>query len=131
MRTIGSVILFLTGTALVAGCGGGDNTAEVSGTVTYDGTPVADGAITFFPDKGPTAGGSIKDGKYSTRVAVGPAKVTITAGKVVGHKKLYNTPDSPSAPITAEVLPAKYNTETQLKYDVQSGAQTKDFNLEK
>ena len=131
MRALGSVLLFSLGVALVAGCGGGDNAAEVSGTVTYDGTPVDNGAITFFPEKGPTAGSPIQGGKYTARVTVGPAKVTISAGKVVGQKKLYNTADSPSAPITAEILPAKYNTATQLKYDVQSGAQTKDFNLEK
>src|SRR5690349_13504580 len=113
MRAIGSVAAFLAAAALVAGCGGGEQFGEVSGTVSYDGKPVEDGAITFVPDKGPTAGGGIKDGKYSAKVPVGPAKVSISAGKVVGQKKLYNTPDSPSQPVTAEYLPAKYNEKTE------------------
>jgi hypothetical protein len=122
---------FLLAVALVAGCGGGDQTGEVSGIVTYDGKPVESGGITFSPEKGPTAGGVIKDGKYTATVAVGPAKVSITGSKIVGEKKAYNTPNSPVGTISAESLPAKYNKATQLRYDVQPGAQTKDFDLPK
>jgi hypothetical protein len=64
-------------------------------------------------------------------VPLGNTKVVISGSKVVGSKKVYDTPDSPVRPVTAEMLPAKYNTATELRYDVQSGKQTKDFNLTK
>ena len=49
--------------------------------------------------------------------------------KVMGEKKLYNTPDSPKQKILAESLPAKYNDQTELKLDVQRGENRQDFSL--
>jgi hypothetical protein len=46
----------------LAGCGG-SKLATVSGTVTYQGNPLTQGAITFFPENGREAYGKIKDGK--------------------------------------------------------------------
>lgn len=131
MRVIGAVVLFLLATVLVVGCGGEDPFGELSGTVSYDGKPINDGAITFIPDNGPTAGCVIKDGRYVAKVALGPTKVKISGSNLVGHKKVYDTPDSPVMPVMAEVVPAKYNQATELRYDVQPGKQTKDFDLPK
>jgi hypothetical protein len=115
---------------MLAGCGGG-SMADVSGTVKIDGKPLEDGAIRFTPEDGKTqtAGGFIKGGQYSVKVPVSVMKVSISAPKVVGHKKLYDTPDSETRPITAEALPARYNEQTELKLDVKSGTNQKDFEL--
>ena len=134
MRT-GSAFSFLLGLGLVVGCGaGGGDVGELSGSVSYDGKPVSEGSITFIATDGksPTAGGSIKDGKYTaSKVPAGSSKVSISAVKVVGKKKAYDTPDSPEVPITEPLLPEKYNVKTELKYDVKAGTQTKDFDLTK
>lgn len=119
--------------ALALGCAGA-GTGDVSGTVTYDGKPVEQGAIAFVPadGKGPTAGATITDGKYTaSKVPVGTAKVSITGVKVTGKKKMYDDPQAPLVQTAAELLPAKYNEATELRYDVQRGAQTKDFDLAK
>ncbi len=115
----------------LAGCGD-SGTAEVSGTVTVDGTPVEEGKIGFSPVDGKTttAGGDIKKGLYSVQVPVGTMKVSISVPKVVGMKKLYPTPDSPSMPVTKESLPAKYNFDTQLQLEVKPGVNQKDFELQ-
>jgi hypothetical protein len=115
---------------LAAGCDG-SGMADVSGTVTVDGTPIEEGAITFFPidGQGPTAGGPIKDGKYSVKVPLGKMKVTISQPKAIGKKKLYNTPDSPEGIIWKEALPARYNEQSDLVFDVQSGRNSKDWEL--
>ncbi len=57
--------LLLSVLLLCTGCGGAD-TATVSGDVTYEGVPVADGMVTLLPadGKGPAAGGRITDGKF-------------------------------------------------------------------
>ena len=124
----GVVALFLA----LSGCST-DSAAEVSGTVTFDGKPVADGAISFRSPDGSTstAGGIVKDGKYSAKVPRGTMKVEITGAKVVGQKKVYNTPNSPMMPITEEMLPSKYNVATTLTYEVKPGSQVKDFELTK
>ena len=119
----------------LVGCGdGGPPTGDISGKVSYDGKPIEDGAITFLAadGKAPTAGTTIKDGKYTAlKVPVGKVKVQITGSKVVGQKKVYNTPNSPVMPITEQYVPAKYNDKTELTYDVTTGSQTKDYELAK
>ncbi len=132
----GGMAAFVVAAGLVVGCGGGVPEAEVSGTISYDGKPIEDGAITFFPTdgKGSTGGGTIKDGKYSaTKVAVGKTKGVISGSKVVGKKKIYPTPDSPEMPVTAEILPAKYSgrEKTELIYETKRGSNEKDWDLAK
>jgi hypothetical protein len=116
---------------LLAGCGGGADTGEVSGAVQLDGKPVEAGAITFSPvdGKSPTSGCEIKGGRYTARVPIGRMKVAINVPKVVGKKKVYNTPDSPEMPVTAEALPPRYNQKTELELDVKSGSNPKDWDL--
>lgn len=118
----------------VVGCGGGDgDTADVSGTVSYDGKPIENGSINFIATDGKgTGGGVIKDGKYSaTKVRIGPNKVQVSGSKVVGKKKAYNTPDSPMQDVTAEYLPKKYNEQTELTFEVKPGKNERNFELPK
>jgi hypothetical protein len=89
------------------------------------------GAITFFPvdGKARTTGTKIIGGKYNANVPLGLQKVEIHVPKVIGRKKLYNTPDSPMEDITDESLPAKYNRQSELQLDVKPGNNEQDFNL--
>jgi hypothetical protein len=117
---------------VVAGCSDGKPTkGDVVGTVTVDGVPAELGAIAFLPVDGQsaTAGGSIEKGQYEARVAPGKMKVEIRVSKVVGQKKLYDTPDSPVQPVMEEVLPAKYNDATELVVEVTPGPNQHDFEL--
>jgi hypothetical protein len=104
----------------------------VSGMVKVDGEPAKSGSIAFFPvsGKGKTAGATIADGAYTAHVPFGEAKVEIRVSKVVGQKKLYDTPDSPTKPLLAEVLPPKYNDQTTLTINVQRGENHQDFDLQ-
>lgn len=117
--------------ALTAGCSKGPPMGEVSGTVTVDGVPAKTGSISFFPldGKSATAGAAIKEGKYAAEVPVGKVKVEIRVSKVVGQKKLYDTPNSPVQPIMKEVLPPKYNDRTEEKLDVTSGSMEKNYDI--
>jgi len=129
-----AVAVFTAAVGLLVGCAGEGDFGEVSGTVNYDGKPVEDGAINFFPadGKGPTAGDVIKGGKYTVKKApVGTAKVSISGSKVVGKKKVYDTKDSPEMPITQELLPAKYNEKSELTFDVKRGTNEKNWDLAK
>jgi hypothetical protein len=129
----GRVAALSVALGLLTGCGGGDNMADVTGTVTVDGATPEKGSMTFIPadGKSPTAGGEIVNGKYSARVPLGTAKVQIRVPKVVGKKKLYNTPDSPVQDIFEEVLPAKYNEKTELTVEVKPGKNEKNWELKR
>ena len=130
-RYIGTVGGLLASALVIAGCSDGAGLADVTGSITVDGAPAEKGSITFIPDdgKGPTAGGEIVAGRYAARVPVGTSKVQVRIPKVVGHKKLYNTPDSPSQDLLAEVLPERYNTKTELRLEVKPGKNEKDWEL--
>jgi len=106
----------------------------LSGRLSYDGHPLEVGKILFVPDEESTASMTIadfKDGQYDTTlsdgVAVGNYRVEITAHRAVdvdGHRP---GPFSNAAP---QVLPAKYNTESELKLSVVSGQSRKVHNFE-
>jgi hypothetical protein len=103
--------------------------APVTGTVTMDGKPLAQALVRFLPQGGavnrPSTGVTDVDGKYrllySAReegTIVGPVKVEITTGD----------PEQPK--LYPETVPTKYNTETTLTRDVQSGDNVFDFDLQ-
>ncbi len=115
----------------ITGCGPESNTAYISGTVSIDGKPTDKGSISFIPvnGQGPTAGAEIKDGKFNSQAALGECKVEVRVPKVVGKKKLYDTPDSPIQDVMEEVLPSKFNEASELRIDIKKGTNTKDWDL--
>jgi hypothetical protein len=112
------------------GCGPSDGLVDVTGTVKVDGQPLEKGAISFEPvdGKSQTAGGTISSGTFKARVPPGKMKVKISAEKVVGKRKAYDTPDSPEVPIVDEALPKRYNAATELVSEVKPAAKL-DFDL--
>jgi hypothetical protein len=125
---------FLNGVALlslITGCGPESNVGLISGTVSIDGKLPDKGSISFIPvsGKGPTAGTEIKDGKFTSQAAIGECKVEVRVSKVVGKKKLYDTPDSPVQDMMEEILPAKFNEATELRIEIKKGTNTKDWDL--
>jgi len=116
---------------LAAGCSDGTS-ATLDGTVTLDGEPLKEGVVRFIPvdtSTGGTAGAAIKDGKFRAEVPLGELRVEISAPKVVGKRKAYDTPDSPMVDIVDELLPARYNTKSELRVTIKKGSQKETFEL--
>jgi hypothetical protein len=112
---IGGLLLF------IAGCGG-DGLVKIEGRVAYDGQPVERGVIKFFPidGAGPTAAAIIANGVYQVRIPPGSKRVQIEGFRVVGrHRDNLADPKSPLLEDLEQMLPAKYNTKTELTADVQ------------
>jgi hypothetical protein len=112
---------------LPAGCGPAGPkerpTAPVSGTVTLDGQPLADGEIYFVKaDEGINEILPIKDGKFSGKASLGDRKVEIRSYKEVkANTEMYGA----DAPVTKQdVIPAKYNAESTLKATIAAGGST-------
>jgi hypothetical protein len=125
-----SRVAWLAGVLLAAGCEE-PTTGTVTGVITVDGAPAKNGSIAFFPmdGKASTAGAGIVDGNYTAQVAFGQSKVEIRVPKVIGERKLYDAPNSPTKSIMAESLPARFNDETELTLDVKPGETQGDFDL--
>jgi len=108
-------------------CGGGSEqpkTYPVSGTVTLDGKPIAEGRIAFRGKDHPATGGVISNGKFECQSHPGPMTVEIRAFKSVKRQ----TPVAGMSD-TEEVnyIPVEYNSESKLKADIATGPTVVDF----
>lgn len=121
--------LMFSSLCLLAFSGCSQRKAEVSGTITLDDKPVEAGTITFIPvdGKATTEGGAISDGRYTVHLRPGTMKITISALKLPPGE----TP-SPAANARAqETIPARYNRNSELIFEVKAGKNQKDLDLKK
>jgi hypothetical protein len=128
MKTTSNAFNFFLCSALIGlmlGCSANSTTGTVTGTVTLDGEPLKTGNIRFDPADGRTSTSDaiIKDGKFTAKVPPGDKRVSISSPKVVGKKKMYDTPESPVIDLTDEILPKRYNANSELKLTVKAGKQ--------
>ncbi|QDT00950.1 hypothetical protein [Adhaeretor mobilis] len=126
----------LAASTMLTGCSE-PSRLSVNGEVSIDGVPVEHGYVQFTPltgTSGPTSGADIKKGAYqvaSVRGLVqGRYRVEIQSWKRSGKVSV--------DPVTGEnfqggnlvqLLPAKYNKESELTMDIESGNRTFDFHL--
>jgi len=91
----------------------------VTGTVTLDGAPIAEGRILFrkIGDGDRGFGAEIKDGKYSLNSEAGKVKIEITAARPVPGK--FHSPNGTPEPVMEAIVPAKYNSKTTLEAEVK------------
>jgi hypothetical protein len=131
-RNLGWLAVLLCG-AVSTGCGGGK--AKVTGTVTYRGTPLPVGTVTFFAANNQIVGSApIRDGKYEMKdVPSGPMKISVSTPPAVKPDRRHPPPaDMPGGAATPSVqLPPKYNspTESGLTYEVKGGSQEHSIDL--
>jgi hypothetical protein len=139
------------------GDGGGDDLPRepISGTVSYDGKPLANGTIQFQPAsaaEGMAAGGMVVDGRFDVPRKEGPVPgkymvqidsidetVTVpvpdpeqpaSPGEVAMPGELKIAP--PKKMMKKRLIPPKYNSQTELTAEVKAGGpNTYKFDLEK
>jgi hypothetical protein len=107
----------------------------VAGTVTRDGTPLAQGMIQLDPapeTQGPTVAAEIRGGKFAFEKAQGPVpgkyKVRISGRPPVKLKPSEEPGGTPRP--TPETIPARYNTESTLETEIPAGgSRALDFAL--
>jgi hypothetical protein len=125
-----SLLLLLAG-LMLAGCSQSSTHGTVDGTVVLDGEPLREGAVRFVPVDGAsqTASAMVRNGQFTATVPIGHMRVEFSGAKVVGQQKMYGTPDSPKVDMVAELLPPRYNVQSELTLDVQAGSQEAKFEL--
>jgi hypothetical protein len=118
-------------TLALGGCSAKSQSGTVKGSVTLDGQPLATGKILFAAADGvaPAAEATVTAGQYESIVPLGSKRVEIRAPKVTGQKKMYDTPDSPTVDTVVELLPAKYNVNSELTMTVEGAEQEQNFDL--
>lgn len=131
--------------AALAGClpNNGPVRVSVSGMVQVNGQPLETGSINFLPDSsagtlGPDAGAEIKNGEYSIPaekgLVAGQYQVMIRSFQATGQKiRAGSGSADPEALVDeiAQIIPERYNTSTELKYEVHDGDnEHADFELQ-
>ncbi|QDT99077.1 hypothetical protein [Gimesia aquarii] len=136
MKTLSVFLILVCLIGAIVGCGGSsDGPAKfpVSGKVTLDGEPLAEGDIIFRDVEGSaaSAAGKIEEGEYSLRSTAGKKAVVITATKEIPGKTVVGgAPDDVPTPAIEQYLPAQYNTKTTLDANVSdSGSNEFSFEL--
>lgn len=109
----------------------------VSGKASYAGQPIEIGQIRFIPaesTRAPITVENIRNGTYNTEssggVPVGTHRVEI---KMFDSEEYKNAPRVPGSPGLKQLLPPKYNRESELTFEVPSGSGSieHDYTLEK
>jgi hypothetical protein len=135
----GPVWLVVAIAVLFGGCNPAGKVVPVSGVVTLDGKPLANAHLAFQPQ---AAGGttSAGTGSYALTDASGAYKLRLAdtdqPGAVIGsHRVEINLQieaddRDPRTRPPAKVLPARYNTSTELRFEVKPGGTDKaNFDL--
>lgn len=117
---------------LAMGCGGEDSNARLTGAVTLDNQPLKTGSITFLPidGKSATAGTTIENGEFTLVIPPGKKKVEIVGTKVVGQRRAYEgDQNSPLIDITEDIVPSRYNVQSDLVVEISAGESRETFAL--
>ncbi|MDG1873935.1 MAG: hypothetical protein P8J27_08490 [Mariniblastus sp.] len=139
-----SGLLVVCVSILLSGCGDTRpfQATIVHGSVSFQGTPIQNGEIRFYPKdgtKGPVSGGPIKDGRFEVKtkggVPVGNHSVKIQAFQTTTAKQNEDLPPEVAADFSGDLqqfLPQKFNTNTELTAEVFSSEkrQQLDFDLQ-
>ena len=122
-RYFGCAPLFATLAFFLSGCDSGPKLYPVSGTVQFKGENIKFGTINFRAKDGATGAAQVVDGKYSI-----PKEGGLTPGE---YRVAINYPDPKIPPPSGteapgeaipqrEMLPKKYNDETELTAQVKA-----------
>lgn len=113
--------------AVVVGC---NKSVAITGKVTFDGAPIAEGNIIFLSVDGheQDAAGNIIDGRYTISMPPGKKRVEIFAMRIVKGKFDESNPGE-KVPLREAYIPAKYNTQSKLTFEVTGDSAEKDFKL--
>jgi hypothetical protein len=128
MRRYGRLLPAVLAAVALAGCGATSTKQPVSGTVTWKGQPLETGMIRFLPQDGPArteAVAVITQGRYAVPGEHGLDPGTYKVSVSSPDPKSGVIPDAPPGerggyPAT-ERIPAKYNSQTQLTFEVRAG----------
>ena len=133
MKVIAGSVRAIAAASIVlvsGGCGRSDlpELGTVEGTVKMDGQPLAGRQVQFLPEGGGRPGTGVTDeqGHYELVYTAG------VEGTNVGSNRVEITtiwPEGEPQPGERETIPPRYNTNTELKADVQPGHNTFDFEL--
>jgi hypothetical protein len=115
------------------GCAKGPATGDIKGMATLDGNSIDGGSIRLIPVDGRTSMGSgnIEQGRFEMRLPVKTYRVEISWPKLpaAGMPDDKFTSGPKNDYVIPERIPKKYNTESELTFEVKPGLNEPRFDL--
>jgi len=137
-RRIAHALLIAGFVVIVTGCSSNAEGGPISGTVTLEGKPISDGAVTFHSRDGRTGSSEIIGGQYTIRKApTGVCRITVLTAPRGDSGPPVEGPTSGLPEQKSKggyvPVPPRYHTPatSDLNYTVTPGPQTYDINLTK
>jgi hypothetical protein len=134
MKATGSFVLAMLSLATIIGCGGGDGSASLRGSVTYNGEPVSQGSISFMPvgGTGTPFGATIVDGQYLAEKAfAGKFRATVSGDRAIVVPKTREEAAEMEKANQGQAVSTNYIAEdaagNSQEVDVSGDSQTLDF----
>lgn len=144
-------VMLGVGCLMICGCGDGSGLGNVSGQVTMDGQPLANVMVTFIPTGGGNASTGVTDasGRYQlvhpsgrgAELGTHTVRVTTvqtasdTLGDVPSDSEEYMRSQmggqdyAQASRSVEELVPARYNTQSELTEEVTAGTNVIDLTL--
>ncbi len=121
------LVPFLAAMVLVFGCGKGPRLVTVNGSVKMDGQPLADASVQFVFTQYPRSanGRTDSEGKFTL-------SYNNRAGAPIGACKVIISKVRPPGDETSgskNLVPARYNSNSQLQYEITKKEKNFDFDL--
>lgn len=133
IRSFASSFLCSAVLSVMIGCGpSGPEIARVQGVVTMDGKPLPAAVIMFVPEHGrPSASETDDNGKYVLEFSAGRKGAIPGKNRVeINTARLAYEKDGKQYPAVKESVPAIYNRNTELEFNVEPGkTNTANFDL--
>lgn len=117
--------------ALAIGCGGESNVTSLSGRVLYEGEPLSNASLMFYPGEGRPMIAPLSDGGYGYSVELAPGEYRVTVN--LGAELPPGWKEGDPVPPTTRKLPRQFSSrlDTPLTATVsaEGEGQTIDFNV--
>jgi hypothetical protein len=109
-RFVAKCVLFGIAAAISIGCGS-SGMVPIEGQVAYQGQPLANATLTFYPAKGRPLLVSVLDGEYDTELP--PGDYTIAVTRAIDMPQGYGRTHWNQVPPQAVTLPDEYASRTK------------------
>jgi hypothetical protein len=133
-RSIPALATLAAAVVGLCGCAKGPPMGEVSGRVTFEGKPVAEGRVTFMnSDVGAGGEGLVKDGAYSLSAPLPTGEYKVSVEPLIVRQRDGGKGPEVGVEKPAPDIPLKYRTtgSTDLRATVKEGRQDLNFDMKR
>ena len=115
--------------ALTVGCGGESSVTSLSGRILYEGEPLSNASLMFYPGEGRPVIAPLSDGGYSVELPPGEYRVTVNLGAELPPGWQEGDPVPPTTRKLPNQFASRLDTPLTATVGAEGEGQTLDFSV--